>query len=260
VASDLDRTLLQSWRIPEPIPPGTLVLESWAGGCSGMSSIAATRISLLASTSHLLIATTRTVSKYQRLGWLAFSGRFSVCAGGGVLLDSMSPRADWTDECLSRLRVSGWSQGSLDRALTSMLPQSRAEDVEGAIGMAVRRTPYSPDAARHGEFLRAASSLGLCGSWTGTKAYLQVKSIGKAEAARWALGSECQLVAAAGDSELDRHLLEMANSGFTPQDGELAISPSSRMNTVIGPSPGAVIDKISLRLLNAVALNGTNPR
>ena len=224
-----------------------------------MPSSAAGHVSLLAAKDKLLIATTRTVEKYLRLGWLASRCRLAVCAGGGVLLDCLSLRPDWTAECLSRLKLSGWSQHSLDRALSSMLPHSKPEDIEGAIGLAARRTRWIPDADCHGEFLRAANDLGLCGSWTGTKAYLQVRSIDKEGAVRWALGSDSKLVAAAGDSELDRGLLEMANSSFIPPECELSISPSSGMNAVSGASLGAIITEISLRLLESIEPNSPNP-
>ena len=220
-----------------------------------MPTIAARRISLLVRTGKMIFATTRTVDQYQRLGSLTYGCRFAVCAGGGVLLEDMHPRPDWTAECLHRLRSSGWSHKELEQTLKMMLRDGKSEEVHGAIGLAACRMPCRPATSRHSQFLHAASHLGLCGSWTGTKAYLQVKGTGKADAVHWALHGGARLVAAAGDAELDRRLLETADSSYTPQGGELAKSPSPRITVVRGLSPSVVIADISLQLLKAMGLN-----
>ena len=230
VASDLDRTLIYSanalfLKTEDHLAPAMVVCEVYEGRPLSFMTRAAESLLLQAAEAAVFVpVTTRTVAQYRRVRLPGPMPKYAVTTNGGVLLHHGEPDGDWqasvrtlvsggcvplaeVEAYLGRNEFAGW-----------ILKLRSAEDLF-AYAIVDR-------AALPAEFLIGLESWCAARGWTvslqGRKLYCVPAPVTKqhavAEVAR-RLGTD--RVIAAGDSLLDRPMLEHADIAFRPSHGEL---------------------------------------
>lgn len=227
VAVDLDQTVVFSRRSAGDAGP-SVVVEHLDGAPLSSMTVGAVRAYSTLAGDHLLVpVTTRTMEQYARVR-LPVPARHAVCANGGVLLVDDAPDAEWA----------GWVRGVVADAappaeVAALLraveeePWVRlvrtAEDLFGYL-VATAREQVPPD------WLAATRSALAARGWTvsvqGRKVYAVPAGLSKAAAVeRLAARLGAGVLLAAGDSLLDRPLLELARASggdaVRPAHGEL---------------------------------------
>lgn len=234
VFSDLDRTLVYSPGAlalagPDEDAPRLLCVEVYDGRpLSFVTERAAEGLTALAEAGVLVPVTTRTPAQYRRIHLPGPLPKFALAANGGRLLRDGVEDPDYTDALVARLAGEGapfeevWSHL---RTLAASTPgQSfieKARDAEGLFCYAVVDRSALPEGWVE-ELTGFCAERGWGVSVQGRKIYCVPVGLSKGAAVREVAAMlGVTTVAAAGDSLLDRELLESADVAVRPAHGEL---------------------------------------
>lgn len=227
VAVDLDQTVVFSERSAGQAGPSVVVEELDGAPLSSMTVGAHAAYASLAARHLLVPVTTRTVAQYSRIT-LPAPAAHAVCANGGVLLSGGARDPGWD----------AWTRGLLAAAAPVAVVEARLRDVEGQDWVRLVRVAdglfcYLVAHAREGvpagwwdDLVGWAGERGWGVSAQGRKVYVVPAGLTKGAAvARLAAQVGASVVLAAGDSLLDRPLLELAVASggvaVRPAHGEL---------------------------------------
>jgi len=226
IASDLDRTLIYSaaaMQLGEPVLDPVCVEVYDGNDISFMSPVAIENLVALAGQVPFVPCTTRTVEQYRRIRIPGLTPRHAITTNGANILVDGEPCADWSD--------------IVDRAVDDCASYADARAVLGAVmaqpwvvkvRSAEDRFLYAvvePGEVDKGWFCElevAVAGLGWVLSLQGRKIYAIPSGLTK-EAALAEIVSRvgATTIVAAGDSLLDRGLLEAADVAIRPAHGEL---------------------------------------
>lgn len=235
LASDLDRTLVHPVRtLPADLRAGTVVVETLDGrpiSCASRRTLALLRE--VAAEAELVPVTTRSREQLGRLSAITGAGgRWAVCANGGTVLHEGVPDAGWEAALAVRLQAAA-PLGEVRRAVARAIGPASADGwrlrertCDGLFLYSVCRASAIPTGAA-GAVRDAVGPLGWTATLSGRKLYVLPTALTKEAAiahVRDRIGDHRTLVAA-GDSELDRGLLETADLGLVPARSELAGAP-----------------------------------
>ncbi len=227
VAVDLDQTVVFSRRAAGDAGPSVVVEHLDGAPLSSMTAGGHAAYAALAARHRLVPVTTRTVAQYARVV-LPAPAPYAVCANGGVLLRDGAPDPGWA----------AWVRGVCAGAAPLHEVEARLRSVEDepwvrlvrtAEGLFAYLVAHSRDVVPAGWAAGLAAELAPRG-WTvslqGRKVYAVPAGLSKAAAVR-RLAAElgATVLLAAGDSQLDRPLLELAvasgGAAVRPAHGEL---------------------------------------
>ena len=225
VAVDLDQTVVFSRRAAGAAGPSVVVEHLDGEPLSSMTVGAVAAYRELAAVATLVPVTTRTVAQYARIA-LPVPPAYAVCANGGVLLRDGVRDEEWAAWVLARCEMSA-PLGEVLRLLDPALPWVRlVRTAEDLFAYLVAHDRAGIPAGWLEELAAALLPLGWTASLQGRKVYAVPDGLSKAAAAlrlREQLGGPVLL--AAGDSVLDRPLLELAvasgGAAVRPAHGEL---------------------------------------
>ena len=257
VACDLDRTLIYSRRAAGPLPLQELVTaEHLDGAAASFLTVRAHRLLRdLASTATFVPVTTRTLAQYRRVD-LGVPVRYAIAANGGHLLVEGHPDGGWARAVRVRLRQAGLGLTDVARRAEALADSAWARTVRTADDLFVYVVAHDRD--RIPDLAELAAWLGE-GGWTmsvqGRKVYLVPAMLTKS-AALAEVRRRCghPPVAAAGDSLLDREMLDAADAAVRPAHGELEEQGWVGPRVQVVPESGATGGEAVLaRLLDIVA-------
>jgi hypothetical protein len=230
VACDLDRTLIYSPRAfwletSDALAPPIIVAELYQGvPISFMTRSSEVLLLGLQAIADVVPVTTRTVVQYRRVQLPGPVPHFAVTSNGGVILNDGEPDPEWSEGMRVRLQSEAAPLEEVRALLTGVDSEPWILKVNTADELFVyaiidrEAMPPSWSVA----LADRCNELGWTVSVQGRKLYcvprVMTKSAAVAEVAR-RLGSG--RVLAAGDSLLDRPMLEAADLAFRPAHGEL---------------------------------------
>jgi hydroxymethylpyrimidine pyrophosphatase-like HAD family hydrolase len=225
-ASDLDRTLIYSAKamlLGEPVADPACIERHHEHESSFISPIALRGLAELSHQHPFVPTTTRTSSQYQRIHFQGVRIRHAITTNGGSLLVDGVRCRDWDDEVEKRLAASA-PYGEAEQALADAFSRPWVRKIRNAED----RFTYTVFERKHvepawfDELDEIARGLGWSVSVQGRKAYVVPDSLTKEAAlAEVVRRVGATTVAAAGDSLLDRGLLEYADVAIRPAHGEL---------------------------------------
>lgn len=231
IATDLDQTLIFS---PKAAARGehrpSRVVEVLEGKTISLMS-EQTRRGLLAVArcATLVPTTTRTQAQYARID-LPMTSRYAIVASGAIILLDGQPDAAWTQQVVRRLAQDSASVTELREVLQGHADSGwllRVRDADDVFLVA------AVDAELLGadELASVSTSCGALGWRTvhqGRKLYVLPNGLDKAAAVQRVMelvaldqGRGEPLLLAAGDTGLDRGMLELAAHGWFPAGSEL---------------------------------------
>lgn len=231
LASDLDRTMIHPLRhAPEGREDEWMVAEIYEGRpitCIGHATLRL--IDELDAGGLFLPVTTRSREQLLRITPIAADARpWAVCANGGIVLRHGTPDPEWTRTVARDAAGAGTLAevvAAVDAAVGAAAPDHwrlRERDCEALFLYSVcdlDRTPQgAEDAVRD-----AVAPLGWTAHLHGRKLYVLPSGLTKARAVAYVrerAGVDGDLHGA-GDSELDRCLLEIGTVGHVPRGSEL---------------------------------------
>jgi phosphoserine phosphatase len=246
IAADLDRTLIYSRAAIDldagAWPETELVRVEYtaAGHESFISRQAAALLGELAAEHVLVPVTTRTVEQLARVTLPGPPPRYAVAANGGVLLVDGRPDTDWAATIAQALSGVAAIEQALAAVAAAVRPAALL-DVRVAQGMfcyaIIERSLLTADE------LAEVAAWGAAAGWStslqGRKLYLVPQPLTKSAAvAELAARTGAALVLAAGDSLLDRDLLQYADRAVRPGHGELAAAGWSEPHVHVLTSTG----------------------
>lgn len=227
VAVDLDQTVVFSERAAGDAGPSVVVEHVDGAALSSMTAGAHAAYARLAARHELVPVTTRTVAQYTRIG-LPAAPTYAVCANGGVLLAGGRRDPEWE----------AWTATACATSAPLAQVEARLREVAGEPWVRLVRTAedlfaylvaHTRDGVPAAWLSGLTAELGVLGwgvSVQGRKVYAVPAGLSKAAAVarlRERLGGPPLL--AAGDSLLDRGLLELAlrtgGAAVRPGHGEL---------------------------------------
>lgn len=225
VAVDLDQTVVFSERSAGAAGPSVVVEHLDGAALSSMTVGAVVAYRALAAASTVVPVTTRTVSQYARIA-LPVPPAYAVCANGGVLLRDGVRDAGWAAWVAGRCAASAPLDevvGLLDPDLPWVRLVRTAEDLFAYL---VAHERAGIPAGWLAELEAELAPRGWGVSLQGRKVYAVPDGLSKAAAAaRLAEQLGAGVLLAAGDSLLDRPLLELAvasgGAAVRPAHGEL---------------------------------------
>lgn len=227
VAVDLDQTIVYSRRSAGEAGPSVVVEHLDGEPLSSMTVGAVTAYTDLAGRHLVVPVTTRTVAQYSRIA-LPEPAPHAVCANGGVLLLDGLPDPSWS-RWVGTVCAACAPLADVERRLRAVGGAPWVRLVRTADGLfaylvAQNRAVIPPD------WLAALAAdlapLGWAVSVQGRKVYAVPRGLSKATAVqRLAERLGASVLLAAGDSLLDRSLLELAlatgGAAVRPAHGEL---------------------------------------
>jgi len=226
LASDLDRTLVYSaaaMGLGLPVTDPVCVEIHKGREVSFISPRALKRLTELSREVPFVPTTTRSRRQYRRIRFPGVEVEYAVTTNGGTLLVDGEPCEDWTREVDRHLAgVASYTEGEARLATVFDRPWVRKHrNVEDRFTYAVFDVATAPQ-EWFAELQAAGDELGWVVSVQGRKVYVIPEGLSKeaalAEVAR-RLG--VRTIAAAGDSLLDRGILEYADLALRPAHGEL---------------------------------------
>lgn len=259
VACDLDRTLIYSSRAA-CLPPGfdrpVVCVEHYAEREQSFVTAAALHgLAELRTRAEFVPATTRTRAQ---AGRVRFPGlpvpRYQVVANGGAILVDGEVDRDWARTVARAMATdvapleTVWAEILRWEREPWLVRPHRADD---AFCYAIIDRTMLPDErlARISDWSRAA---GWLTSVQGRKLYLVPEPLDKATAvAEIARRTGAGRVLAAGDSMLDRPLLELADAAIRPGHGELASRNWTAPHLVALPESGMLAGELIVEWLLA---------
>lgn len=226
VAADLDRTLIYSraaMRLGEPVVDPVCVEVHDGRPTSFMAPRALAGLVALSEHAVVVPVTTRSRRQYERVALPGVRIPYAVTTNGARLLVDGEPDPSWASEVRRALTT----VASYDVAVATLGPLldrpwvRKRRSAEDAFAYLVLE-PELVEPSWYGEVTAAATGLGWVTSRQGRKLYLLPAPLTKeAAVAEVARRVGAQRVAAAGDSLLDRGLLEAADVAVRPAHGEL---------------------------------------
>ncbi len=242
VALDLDQTLVYSVRSAGPLDGvGTVWVEDYQDApLSLMTTAAYGALRELATRHHVLPVTTRTPEQYARIR-LPMNVPAAVCANGGVLLRHGVRDPSWDRRVRGDLR--GFAPAAavaahLDDVSSSQWVKTRRQVEDLFVYLVAHSREQVPDGWAE-ELSSWAAPLGWRVSVQGRKAYVVPHGLSKGAAALRLAQELGGPLLAAGDSELDRSLLEAAVVAARPAHGELHRSGYAPPWLYVTPRSGA---------------------
>jgi len=226
LASDLDRTLVYSIAAMElgvPVTDPVCVEVHKGREVSFISPRALKGLADLSRDVPFVPTTTRSRRQYRRITFHGVEVEYAVTTNGGTIFVDGEPCEDWTREVDREMAgVASYSEGEARLATVFDRPWVRKHrNVEDRFTYAVFDVATAPD-DWFAELRATGDELGWVVSVQGRKAYVIPEGLSKeaalAEVAR-RVGADT--VAAAGDSLLDRGILEYADLALRPAHGEL---------------------------------------
>ncbi len=246
IAVDLDQTVVFSRRSAGDAGPSVVIEVLDGEPLSSMTVGAVAAYADLAARHAVVPVTTRTVAQYSRIT-LPASAPYAVCANGGVLLTDGVPDPSWADWVQTVCAASAPLAGvvarlrAVERAPWVRLVRT-AEDLFGYL------VAHSRDEIPADWLAALVADLGPLGwgvSVQGRKVYAVPAGLSKAAAVqRLAATLGGSVLLAAGDSLLDRPLLELAlasgGAAVRPAHGELHELgwPDAHVTTATGARAG----------------------
>lgn len=257
LALDLDQTTIYSTRSAEPLDaaPTVWVEELDGAPLSLMTRRAHDLLADLGRRHHVVPVTTRTPAQLARVRLPLPAARWAVACNGGVLLRSGARDGDWDE------RVRG--------ELTAVAPAADAFAVlDRSAGQPWVRTVRQVEELF--VYLVAQERAGIAPEWVarlvawgdehgwgvsvqGRKIYLVPDPLRKGAAALRVAALLGGPLLAAGDSLLDRDLLDAAEVAVRPRHGELEMTGWSRTGLVVTERSGARAAEEVLEVLGAAA-------
>lgn len=246
IFSDLDRTLIFSLSARgDDVTAPLRCVEEYAGRpLSFLTERAAA--ALEAATNPVLPVTTRTVLQYRRVRLPGPPPPWAVCTNGARVLVDGVEHAGWTREVTDRLESAGASHPEMLAVLRAQAAAVgeetvlRVHEAEGVFGYAIVDRSRLPDSWVEDLSGRAAEAAWRV-SVQGRKLYCVPAALTKSAAAAWiAVQTGAERWIAAGDSLLDRDLLEAAERAVMPVHGELAKSGWTADHVTVAPGHGVV--------------------
>lgn len=227
VALDLDQTVVFSERAAGDAGPSVVVEHLDGAPLSSMTVGAHHAYAALAARHAVVPVTTRTVAQYSRIT-LPVPAAQAVCANGGVLLTGGEPDPAWA-RWVSALSAAAAPVAAVEARLRAVEDQPWVRLVRVAEGLFCYLVAQSRDevpADWLAELADWATGVGWGVSVQGRKVYAVPAGLTKAAAvARLSAQLGLPVVLAAGDSLLDRPLLELAlatgGAAVRPAHGEL---------------------------------------
>ena len=225
VALDLDQTLVFSPRAAArgPERPSRVVEVLDGRTISLLSERTEQDLVELAATAVVVPTTTRTRAQYERVD-LPLTPRYAVVASGAGILVDGEPDLDWAASVARRLAQESASVADLRDVLDGygdsewLLRLRDADDVFLVAQVDADRL----HADELSDVTGRCSGLGWRAVHQGRKLYVLPNGLDKAAAvAEVARRGGCPVVAAAGDTGLDRAMLEAASYGWFPAGSEL---------------------------------------
>ncbi|MCQ2001500.1 HAD family hydrolase [Arthrobacter zhaoxinii] len=230
LASDLDRTLIYSanalfLNTEDALAPAMVVAEVYEGKpLSYMTRAAEALLVSAAEASVFVPVTTRTVAQYRRIQLPGPTPEYAVTTNGGVILHHGETVVDWQASVRSLVTTGCAPLAEIEAYLGRpefhewILKLRSAEDL---FAYAIVDREALP-----GEFLLALEDWCDARGWTvslqGRKLYCVPTPVTKQQAvAEVARRIGADRIIAAGDSLLDRPMLECADVAFRPAHGEL---------------------------------------
>lgn len=229
--SDLDRTIVHPIKLLAADARGWEPVERWQDrDITCMSSRSLKLLAQLSATFGFVPVTTRSVAQVMRIEpvvGLASNG-WVICTNGAKILRGQAEDATWGAHIASQIVACApprEAQATLDQLLGAAGPDrwlQRWRDCEGVFLYAMCDLSQIPDDV---EFAVREALAPL--DWTaylhGRKLYAIPRCVTKHEAAAYLndlLGN--QYTVGAGDSEMDRGLVQWADEGWVPAGSELA--------------------------------------
>jgi len=216
VASDLDQTLVFSPAATARLGGGlpAVVVETIDGvTISEMAAAVRRDLRILAVRAVVLPVTTRTVAQLQRID-LPFAPRFAVAASGGTVLVDGLVDAEWEARTKAAL-----TEAAPLSAMAALLREATGERVREADGLFCY---VVADGLSTAELDKPCAASGWRVELQGRKLYLLPLGLDKAAAvAHVAERVGADRLLAAGDSLLDRTMVEQADRGWVPRGSAL---------------------------------------
>ena len=221
-ATDIDRTLIYSYRFIEEYPPDckyTLVEKVDSKEISYMANEVIDKLRLLNENNDIEIipVTTRSVEEYNRVD-LGIKTRFAVVANGGIILENGEPIKEYNDTITPDINRVEFLQASMDISeLKSISRESKYIDNKYIFTKTNDEKYFDEEIA---PLIAMYPSLNFVRQRK--KVYVIPKAFSKAVALRWIqhyIGAD-KLVAS-GDSELDLSMLAIADYAVIPEHGDL---------------------------------------
>lgn len=230
LASDLDRTLIYSANAlfldaADEDAPAMVVAEVYEGKpLSFMTRAAEDLLVSVAGSAVFVPVTTRTVAQYRRIRLPGPAPEYAVTTNGGVLLHHGQPDAGWQDKV--RSLVAGGCAPLAEVSAYLARPEFSSWTLKLRTAEDLFAYAVVDRAALPGGFLLELESWCAERGWTvslqGRKLYCVPVPVTKQDAvAEVARRVGADRIAAAGDSLLDRPMLEAADVAFRPRHGEL---------------------------------------
>jgi hypothetical protein len=254
ITTDLDQTLIFSPRATARLGGGLPCSPvEYIDGVviSEIAQAVSQRIDLLPPRVFLIPATTRTVDQLSRLQ-LPFAYRYAIAANGGVVLVDGVPDPSWDAEVQRRVTV----VAPLDAAQALLTARAdrpwllRSYRAAELFCYAIV-DPTELDAAELPELDEACAQIGWRALPQGRKLYLLPDGLAKEAAVTFVLERLCAQLGqrlrhfAAGDAEVDRAMLDIADIGWVPAGSPLAVAgdlpPQVRVTDTGGHSGAAQI-------------------
>jgi hypothetical protein len=261
-ATDLDRTLVYSERAAGVPVEGLLPVEQYEGRT--ISWISAGQRDLLARIAHharIVPVTTRTRAQYERITVWDAAPEWAVVANGGTILRHGVPDADWSALVRAGLDEQCHELGAVAavvaRQIGPWLDHVRTADDLFAYTI-VDRDALPPAAVD--ELAATLAPAGWVVSVQGRKLYAVPRPLQKSAAvAEIRRRTGATAVFAAGDSLLDRDLLDAADRSLRPAHGELhALGvPADHVTRSTGVEAGEELLRTVLGWLAAAGDPGT---
>jgi hypothetical protein len=261
LACDLDRTLIYSssafWLDrPDDVAPSIVVSELYRGVPISFMTRAAERLLLRVMAATVVVpVTTRTVAQYRRVQLPGAVPDYAITTNGGVLLVNGSPDAQWR-AAIGRRTAADCAPLHVVEALLAnpefqpwVIQIRNAEDL--FVYAIVDREVMPVDFVSRLD--GACRALGWSVSLQGRKLYCVPEPVTKSaavEEVRRRTGAGT--VIAAGDSLLDRQMLDLATIAFRPAHGELEDTGHSSPNLTVTRSRGIMAGEELLSLICAV--------
>lgn len=266
VASDLDRTLVYSARAlaldtPDELAPALVVSEVYQGApLSFMTREAERLLDGIRTRAEFVPVTTRTPAQYARIAFPAPRPRYAIVSNGGTILVDGRPDEDRAARLRADVAASSAPLDEIDAVLRDPANAGwvlRVHEADGLFLYAIvdREAVPTDWLVELGERCHA---LGWTISLQGRKLYCVPEPVTKGRAVdelRERLGAS--LVFAAGDSLLDRSLIEAADIAYRPAHGELEDAGYGASNLTVTDTRGVLAgEEILRRISEALTSSG----
>lgn len=230
IASDLDRTLIYSYRAMEqfgqPFETNLKPVERKDGKwISFMTETSMNMLKEICRKSLFVPVTTRTVEQFKRVAVFqqALPVPYVIAANGAEILLNGERIHGWTEHIAARLKLETAPMEEVVSHFQKKVGDARAvlKRVENLFFYLIFDHP--PDGLDKETLVEIAARFGWQVSLQGRKLYFIPKPINKGDALSFICDREgSQPAAGAGDSILDRDFLERCVHRFIPRHGELA--------------------------------------